>query len=129
MMQSLGGQELAIDARIAGTFEVLRIEALPALCPRLGLRVGVMLRELKESPRGIGQVLKDFDLVTLAGELRLQENGPAVGLLHVAGNQRASSREEPSKDEVLMACGLDAHRLEAIERARGGGPPEFWVQL
>ena len=130
MTQILGRQELAINSRICGTFEVLRVEALPALYPRLGLRVAVTLRELlKESPRGIGQMMKDFDLVALGGELRLQENGPAVGLLHLADDQRATSREMPSSDEMLMACDLDERRLEAIERARDGRPPVFWVQL
>lgn len=129
-MPSLGEQELSIDSRLAGTFEVLRIEPLQALHPRLGLRVGVTLRELlKESPRGIGQVLKDFDLITLGGELRLGEIGPVIGLLHPVGEQRAMSREQPIKDEMLMACDLDAPRLEAIERAREGRPPVFWVHL
>ncbi len=129
-MPSLGEQELVIVSRIAGTFEVLRIEPLKALHPRLGLHVGVTLRELpNESPRGIGQVLKDFDLVTLDGELRLADDVPAVGLLHLLGEQRASSREPAFREELLMACDLDARRLEAIERAREERPPVFWVHL
>jgi hypothetical protein len=96
----------------------------------LGLRVGVTLRELlRESPRGIGQILKDYDLIALAGELRLQEHGPAAGLLLQVDGQRATSREQASRDELLMACDLDSRRLAAIERAREGGPPVFWVQL
>jgi hypothetical protein len=129
-MPSLGEQELMIDSRIGGTFAVLRIEALKSLRPRLGLRVGVTLRELpEESPRGIGQALKDFDLVTLDGELRLQDGGPTIGRLHVVGEQRPSSRKHSFQEEMLMACDLDATRLEAIERAREGSPPVFWVHL
>src|SRR5206468_2263881 len=97
---------------------------------RLGLRIGVTLHELlKESPRGIGQVLKDFDLLTVSGELRLGEKEPVIGPLQLVGDQRASSRELPSRDELLMACDLDAHRLESIERTREGEPPVFSVQL
>jgi hypothetical protein len=129
-MPSLGEQELAIDSRIGGTFAILRIEPLMSLRPRLGLRVGVTLRELpEESPRGIGQALTDFDLVTLDGELRLHDGATTVGSLYLVGEQRASSREHPFQEEMLMACDLDAPRLEAIERAREGKPPVFWIHL
>jgi hypothetical protein len=44
-------------------------------------------------------------------------------------DQRATSRENALADEMLMACDLDTHRLEVIERARDGRPPTFSVQL
>lgn len=129
-MASFGEQTLIVNARICGTLRVLGLSPLPALYPRLGLLVGCTLTEVDESVHGLGGPLKDLELLSLSGELRVHEHGPAIGILQWVGqNHRCRSAPFASEDQLQLACDLDPWRLERIEKSRNGAAPFFWLQL
>lgn len=129
-MASFGERTLVVNARICGTLRVLGLSSLPALYPRLGLLIGCTLTEVHESVHGLGGPLKDLEFVGLSGELRVQEHGPAVGILQWIGqNHRCRSAPFAPEDQLQLGCDLDPWRIERIERNRNGAAPIFWLQL
>jgi hypothetical protein len=92
--------------------------------------IGCTLSEVNESMRGLGGPLRDLELVALSGELRVQEQGPAVGFLQWVGhNHRCQSAPSSSEYQLQLACDMDPWRLERIEHDRNGVAPVLWLQL
>lgn len=129
-MPSLGETRVHIANHICGFIRLQRVVALDAVYPRLGLELGVDLRDQDASfgnfPKPIGQ----FELKDLTGELRLSRNGDAVGYVYWAGlHHSVRSRDFAEESHVRLACDLDPVRLEAIEAKRAGKPPMLWLEL
>lgn len=132
MQLSYGEQSLEIEDFKSGTVRVLGIYPDPALFPRLGIRLGWTLREIP--PTGPGQFqstgLSDYQVVDVAGELRLREGGVLVGLLWpTQGNLEFRSSPYHSENQVTVACDLDLARLERVEEHRQGQSISFSMGL
>lgn len=133
MQQSYGEQSLQVEDFRSGTIRVLGIHAEAALFPRLGIRLGWTLREIPPT-QGPSQFqtagLSDYQVVSVAGELRLGEGGAFIGLLWpTQGNIEIRSSPYHSENQLTLACDLDLARLEYIEEHRKGQPAKFSVIL
>jgi hypothetical protein len=132
MQQSYGEQSVQIEDFRSGTVRVLGIHAEAAIYPRLGIQLGWTLREIPPTA-GPSQFqtagLKDYQLVSVAGELRVGEGG-VVGLLWPAhGNIEIRSSPYHNEDHLTLACDLDLARLERIEEQRKGQQAKFSAVL
>lgn len=127
-MTSLGEEDISSNSWVAGRVRVLNIYADSALYPRLGMTLGIVLNDLTASRGGNAGPLVEWHGVT--GELRLSEQGNAIGLLSEL-NPRRPIRPSTfnSESQVRLTCELDPWRLEVIERHRNGAPPNLWVEL
>lgn len=129
-MASYGERELIVGSTIAGMFRVVSLSALPALGHSLAVGVGCTLNELSEQDALPGVPLIGYQLVNLAGELRMTEQGPIVGGLRWGGdNHWVGSGRHSFETQVTLVCDLSAHVLDRIEEARAGAAPVFWMKL
>ena len=129
-MPSIGEGDLIVNSQNVGTIRVLYIFPDSAIYPRLGIQLGVSLREVPESEASFGRSLVGYELRELAGELRLTENADAFGTLSWAGPRRyVRSSSSGFEAPVKCVCDLDLFRLELFERHRNGTAPKFYVQV
>lgn len=127
-MQSFGEQQVEVeDYSRCGTVRVLGIYSDSALYPRLGIRLGVTIRDIPPSGDNMPALrqggLASYEVAIREGELRLDHGGPLVGLL--APTQRDTefrSSQYHSESHTALAVDLDLARIEAIEKHRAGRP-------
>jgi Arc/MetJ-type ribon-helix-helix transcriptional regulator len=131
MQRSYGEEEFQIGNFRCGTIRVLGIHSLPALYPRLGITLGWSLREIPASEGHYGSAgLRDYRITSCDGELRLGRGNAVVGPVQpTPSNVQLRSSQYHSEQHVTLACDLDLHRLERIERERVGGPAPFSLLL
>jgi hypothetical protein len=126
-VQSFGEQHLDVeDYSRCGTVRVLGIYSDSALYPRLGIRLGVTVREILPSgdmPALRQGGLTKYEVTIREGELRLDNGGPLVGLLRpTQADTEFRSSQYHSESHTALAVDLDLARIEAIEKYRAGRP-------
>jgi hypothetical protein len=130
-MISIGETELRVESTQLGRLRVLHIWADAALYPRLGLQLAWTLRDLATDKGGPSRPpLVGLEIREFAGQLRLGESGPVVGELSRIGDRDViRAYNDGYEQQVPAAVDLDPWRVEAIEAARNGGPPQLWLQV
>jgi hypothetical protein len=129
-MTSFGENQLTVYSRIIGQVRVLALYHGSALFPRLSFKLGVTLQEHPQDEFSAGRPIQAFEMRDLQGELRLQESGAVLGLLHWAGPHRhVRSAPYISESQIDAVCELDWPRLERIEDHRAGGEAVLWLAL
>lgn len=126
---SYGEEQVMVAQRGAGIVRVLAAYALGDVFPRLGLRLGITLRELTPDYSGVTPIAA-YELRDLHGEVRLTEYGDVLGPLHWIGQRRGPRSGTPAlEQQVETAVDLDQWRIERLERWRRGESPRLWLQL
>jgi hypothetical protein len=129
VMPSLATITLSAEGAQAGSITIVDVHPLSTVYPRLGISLSV---DLVDQQTGIGSPtpLSAFELRELSGELRLSENGDAIGsLAWVMRQHTIRSAARAYGQPAVLACDLDQTRLERIERHRAGRPLRLWVIL
>ncbi|HEV3052000.1 MAG TPA: hypothetical protein VGX50_16950, partial [Longimicrobium sp.] len=134
-MQSFGEQHIQVEEfHRAGTVRVLGIYSDSALYPRIGIRLGVTVRDIPASGDGLSALrhgaLNNYEVTIPDGELRIENGGPLIGpLWRTQQDTEIRSYLHPSESQVTLACDLDFGRIEAIERHRAGRPARLSLTL
>ena len=126
-MPSLGESNIIIDSFIAGDFRARDIFAASAIYPRLGIVLDCKLRERQEPE---DRALREYEMIDLAGELRLEEQSKSIGpALWLEKSQKILSSTTLREQSLKVFCDLDPWRLERIEEYRKGEELKLWLQL
>jgi len=129
-MSSFGEKELIVNSRIVGRIRILGIYAGQAVFPRLTFRLGVSLQDTPTELFAPGRPIQAYEIRDMRGELRLEENAKALGLIHWAGSRRyVRSSAGAYENQVEVVCDLDWIRIETFEDHRAGSEPVLWVAL
>lgn len=131
MPSSFGEADVTINSRIVGKVRVLRLFSDSAVYPRIALDVGCVLYEMPDGQFTAGVPLANYELIDLAGELRLAEHVACVAPVYWSGHDRriSSTGAHPYENQLRLVADLDPWRLERIEAARSGAAPPFWLYL
>lgn len=130
MTSSFGENTLLGGSTIIGRIRVLDVYHGHAVFPRITLRLGVDLHEQPKNEFSEGRPVTGFEIRDLQGELRLEENTRAVGVLEWVGHRRpVRSLPYQSENHVEVVCDVDWARIETIEEHRAGGEAVLWVAL
>lgn len=125
-MSSFGEANIMLEIYNMGTVRVLALHSVTKLYPRLGVRLGITLRDGPEQSGCRGTLT----LTGITGELRLQRDSDAFGVLHwMEHRQTLRSSPHGIEEQVELVCELDPWRVERIERHRDGKEPLLWMQL
>lgn len=126
-MPSLGESNIIIDSFIAGDFRARDIFAASAIYPRLGIVLDCKLRERQEPE---DRALRDYEMIDLCGEIRLEEQSKSIGpTLWLEKSQKILSSTTLREQSLKVFCDLDPWRLERIEEYRKGEELKLWLQL
>jgi len=126
-MPSLGESNITIDSFFAGNFRVLNIFAASAIYPRLGIVLKCTLNERQEPE---DHAIRDYEMIDLAGELRLEEQKESIGpTLWLEKEQKILSSANRREQSLKVFCDLDPWRLERIEEQRKGEELKLWLLL
>lgn len=130
MQSSFGESDLIVNGRIAGRVRVLDVYHGTAVYPRLTFRFGVSLLEHPDDSFAPDRPIKDYQLRNLSGELRLEENGRAIGL-YMWNGPRQHVRSSPNlfENQIEAVADLDWGRVETIEESRAGNESVLWLAM
>lgn len=133
-MASFGECSIQVYGRTVGHLSVKDVCPGAAEYPRLVFRLGVQLQEHPTNEFSPGRPLVEFELRDLRGELRLEENSRALGLVQWTGPRwHVRSAKYVSAGDLEVVCDLDHARLERLESHRNGGEAimylAFWPTL
>lgn len=134
-MVSLGEEDVRFPGGpIVGHCRVRWVGHDSALYPRLRITLGLTLNAFRgtdpDSYAPPTKPLTSFRLSDLRGELRLREQGAALGILHWMERSRdVRAWPYPHEHQITLVCELDRGRLEALERHRRGGALQLSLAL
>lgn len=127
-MSSLGERELVVNSRNIGRIRILTINTGQAVFPRLTFRIGVSLQDTPTDFFAPGRPIQAYEIRDIRGELRLEENIKALGLIHWAGSRRyVRSSANAYENQIEVVCDLDWIRVETLEDHRAGKEPVLWL--
>lgn len=129
-MPSFGECQLLIENWVIGEVTIQDVFHGAAVFPRVCFRLGISLHELPHQRLHDAEPVASFYITELRGELRLDEKGPALGLLERIGTRSIIRSAAHRIDcHIEIACELDWARLDAIEEWRAGGELALWLVL
>ena len=128
-VSSLGQSEVTIGATRCGTVRVETVHGVPALRPRLVIRLRVDLKPVSSTFEG-QPAIKEYSLSGISGDLKLKEGLRSVGLVHPLREPwRIAAQSYPHEDQLDMVCDLDHLVIERIEEARSGEELDLQLEL
>ncbi len=128
MPSNYGQARLTIESHTAGQVRVDAVHSLPALAPRIQFRLAWTLSPIRNYQMTESSV--DFRVLGVDGEIRLGEQGPAVGQLFQLGERHPlRALDYADEQQMELVLDLDWFRFERLEEHRQGGPLTLWMKL
>jgi len=127
MPRTLGEHDIMLSHHRIGAVRVLNATPYSGAFPVFGLSLGVTVQKPTPELLKAGTV-EALELRDLRGELRLSENGNAIGFAQPVGDWTpvAASGYE---SQLQVVVPLDPWRVTRIEAWRNGGAPRFYLHL